>query len=201
MVNALSGVDPFQTSTVRLFMWKYNLLRNCSREEIDAVLAAFRRYWRAWRKKDAAAPPGRTLTRAEVRERFEDLFRRLHRAHSRNWISGTSKLLWCMHPHDIVIYDRFVHSALTTLQPLEPALRDLEQIGPNQSPEEAGTEGVVDHYMRAWDLVQALRSAYQEELATLRLQHSRASEYAWDIRVLDRLLVYLGNPSWEPASK
>lgn len=97
VVAVLAGVLPYDNGVVKRFVAKYNLLRNCSREEISAILAAFSRFWKSWRAKEGlGAPPH--LDRDGVRLRFNDLFQRLYNAKKRNWISGTSKLLWCMYP-------------------------------------------------------------------------------------------------------
>jgi hypothetical protein len=52
VVAVLAGVLPYDNAVVKRFMAKYNLLRNCSREEISAILAAFFRFWKSWRMKE-----------------------------------------------------------------------------------------------------------------------------------------------------
>jgi hypothetical protein len=207
IVPMLAGAGSYDEMVAKRFMAKYNLLRNCSREEIKHILAAFHRFWLEWREKEGTSECEQSLTSAAVEERFTDLFKRLYRVKPRNWISATSKLLWCMYPRQLVIYDRFVQTALTTLQPLEPALASMspyERIGSPQAPEDKNGIGIsVKHYMRVWAMVHVLLTAYGTQLAVLQKKHGVALErsYIWDIRVLDRLLVFLGNPNWAPSRK
>lgn len=51
-----------------------------------------------------------------IEKLYSELFVALNRQVARSWMSATSKLLWCLYPDDIVIYDAFVHRTLVVMQ-------------------------------------------------------------------------------------
>lgn len=190
----------FDADLVHAWMSRYGILRNVNGAGRDRVFEAIESYWSLARKRGWLAPKRGTLARDDVRTRFAELFVHLYQAKPRNWTSATSKILWCMHPRHVVLYDRFVVTALTALQYLDPSLRGTERIGAPHTPEsEKDIELSVDHYMRVFTCVRELALAYRTVLLAERSKTQRALPYAYEIRILDKLLVYIGNPSWEPG--
>lgn len=107
-------------------------------------------------------------------------------------MSATSKLLWCLYPRDIVIYDAFVHRALVVLQCVDPDLAGTERIG--AAPKiNAPThiDPAVAGYMRYQALVGKLLTVHTPTLNELRLKHKE--QYPYDIRIVDKLLWMIGN--------
>lgn len=117
---------------------------------------------------------------------------------ARKWLSAASKLLWCHYPHDIPMYDRFVFQAMTTLQGVEPALFHAERLGvlkPKNNRESADQfyKREAQHYLRYRRAILAVYASYSELLDDLRSKYNVA--YPYDLRLLDKLLLILGNPS------
>jgi hypothetical protein len=110
----------------------------------------------------------------------------------RSWMSATSKLLWCLYPRDIVIYDAFVHRTLVTLQCVDPDLAGTERIGAAPKIEtHAHIDPAVAAYIRYQSLVRRLLTVHTPALNELRRQHKE--QYLYDIRIVDKLLWMIGD--------
>lgn len=64
-----------------------------------------------------------------LRNIYSELFKSLFDEVNRSWVSATSKLLWCIYPDAIVIYDSFVERALVVMQCLDRELSKFPRIG------------------------------------------------------------------------
>lgn len=129
---------------------------------------------------------------ATIAALYRELLSALYEVKARSWMSATSKLLWCLYPSDIVIYDAFVHRALVTLQCVDPDLSGTERIG--GAPKiEAPTDidQAVAAYMRYQALVRKLLRVHTPTLDALRSRHKE--QYQYDVRIVDKLLWMIGD--------
>ncbi|SFO89464.1 hypothetical protein SAMN05216567_103221 [Variovorax sp. OK605] len=137
----------------------------------------------------------RRITRvndATVADLYRELLTALFKVKSRSWMSATSKLLWCLYPRDIVIYDAFVHRALVTLQCVDPDLAGTERIGAAPMIKAlADIDPAVATYMRYQGLVRKLLTVHTPALTELRRKHKE--QYQYDIRIVDKLLWMIGD--------
>ncbi len=129
---------------------------------------------------------------AAVAALFHELLLALFEVQQRSWMSATSKLLWCLYPRDIVIYDAFVHRALVTLQCVDPDLAGTERIGgAPKIKTKVHLKQAVSAYMRYQGLVRKLLDVHQAELDKLRRNHGEL--YPYDVRIVDKLLWMIGD--------
>ncbi|MDD2662528.1 MAG: hypothetical protein PHD19_02090 [Dechloromonas sp.] len=130
---------------------------------------------------------------------FETLLRELYKANQRSWISATSKLLWCLYPNDIAIYDSFVHRSLTVLQSLEPALSSLKPLtNAPRIDSEAKIGAAGDYYGNYLAMIKRLQD---ENLAFLNEQSQSRDKQPPDIRIIDKILWMIGDPNKAHATK
>lgn len=127
----------------------------------------------------------------DVRELFSVLLNAFYEVVPRKWISAVSKLLWCSFPHEIAIYDAFVHRSLIVLQGVTPYLAEMPRLG-NTPPVKKGKDiqELVEFYMSYRKMILAIQKHHQDQLDDLRKKYSE--QYAYDIRILDKLLWLLG---------
>ena len=134
------------------------------------------------------------LDDSAVSKVFSDLLGALYAEVPRGWISATSKLLWCLYPGDVVIYDTFVHRALTVMQCIDSDLTGFNRIG--ATPTLKGASDIANatkHYVNYQAMVRRLLFRHADLLNELRTQ--RSETYPYDIRILDKLLWMIGDPS------
>lgn len=132
----------------------------------------------------------------DVASRFSDLYIALYDVLPRTWTSATSKLLWCMFPDTIVIYDSFVHRAALVLQCVDPVLRRYPRIGwPPSVTTKSEIAAAVAFYLNFQLIVRTLAETHAALLNDLRIQH--AETYPYDIRILDKLLWMIGDADYE----
>ena len=84
-------------------------------------------------------------------------------------MSATSKLLWCIYPDEVVIYDSFVERALVVLQCLERDLAGFPRIGVAPTVKQtADIAAAIKHYMNYQDVVRHILKQYAGVLKLLR---------------------------------
>ncbi len=174
---------------VKAWMRNYGLFQGVSGQQRSAAVKAFLRF------VDGLNVLHTRLTPADTAAVYESLMRSLHRAVPRGWVSASSKLLWCVYPHDFVIYDTFVHRAMVVLQCLDDDLIPYPRIGTTPSVEAVSDiKGAVDHYMNFQALVKLLQKKHQVTLDSLRQKHHE--QYPYDVRIVDKLLWMMGNATF-----
>lgn len=122
---------------------------------------------------------------------FNTLHTKLYYASgNRKCLSATSKLLWCMYPNDIVIYDAFVARAILILQCLDKDLASLARfdVPPQKSPD---STSMTQYYMSYYNLVITLFNKNKDVLTELRDLHP--NDYKYDLRIFDKLLWMMGS--------
>jgi hypothetical protein len=167
---------------VLLLAWmkEYGLFQGITGQHRVLVVDTFLQY-------ASKVPRNCRITVDTIEVRYSELLLALYRQVARSWMSATSKLLWCLYPHDIVIFDAFVHRSLVVMQCLDEPLGAFPRIG--VAPKIVG-EGdlatAVSHYMNYQTMVRHLLSVHANRLEQLRSKHSES--YPFDIRIIDKLL-------------
>lgn len=122
---------------------------------------------------------------------FNTLHTKLYYASGkRKCLSATSKLLWCMYPNDIVIYDAFVARAILILQCLD---KDLVSMGRFHVPPQKSDDSrpMTNYYLSYSNLVTTLFNKHKHVLTELR--KSNPNDYTYDLRIFDKLLWMMGS--------
>lgn len=108
-------------------------------------------------------------------------------------MSATSKLLWCLYPDTIVIYDTFVHRTLIVMQSIDDDLSAFPRVGaPRSIDGEADIVAATTHYMNYQAMVRRLQTRHWQLLRDLRKRYNES--YPYDVRIIDKLLWMIGNP-------
>ena len=137
---------------VRDWMLRYRLFQGIETATRITAVETFLKYAKTLKAKRSS------LQSEEVRRLFQELLTAFWKQTDRGWISATSKLLWCVYPKDVVIYDSFVHRALIVLQSIDDDLKQLPKVGWQPSLKSASDiESAVEHYMRYQNMVWCLR--------------------------------------------
>lgn len=131
-----------------------------------------------------------------LRNTYSRLFKVLFNTVNRSWMSATSKLLWCIYPDNIVIYDSFVECALVVMQCLDAELSKFPRIGiAPKVTHESDIVVATNHYMNYQEMVKNL---YERNIKILNeLRNKYGETYPHDIRIIDKLLWMIGNPKYE----
>src|SRR6266705_1042898 len=104
-----------------------------------------------------------------VKTLYSGLFTTLFRQILRSWMSATSKLLWCIYPESIVIYDSFVHRTLVVMQRIDSDLSAFPRIGtPPKVKREIDIKQAANYYVTYQALVRRLQRVHNKTLAHLR---------------------------------
>jgi hypothetical protein len=111
-------------------------------------------------------------------------------------ISATSKLLWCIYPKDVILFDSFVLRAITVLMYLEPEFHGYKKIG--KRPDEK--ESIIKYYIDYYEIVNTLYNKYTPILKEMETIKPSGPD-VYRIRVWDKLLWMLGNPNELDFSK
>jgi hypothetical protein len=128
----------------------------------------------------------------QIRRLYIELFTALYQSVLRSWMSATSKLLWCLYPSTVVIYDTFVHRTLAVMQCIDDDLAGFPRIGaPPSIDGEGDIENAAEHYMNYQAMVRKLQAAHSQLLRDLRSRHNES--YPYDVRIMDKLLWMIGN--------
>ena len=127
---------------------------------------------------------------------LEKDFRELHsifcKIKKRKWLSATSKLLWCINPNDIVIYDAFVERVISVLQCIDKDLAKLPRINyPPKIKDDTNGLLMTKHFINYSNIVKELLRKHQILLDELKKQTN--SDYQYDLRILDKLLWIMGD--------
>jgi hypothetical protein len=131
-------------------------------------------------------------TTQDIEAMYAALFGALYDEVPRSWASATSKLLWCLYPETVVIYDAFVHRALVVMQCIDDDLAGFPRIGgAPKIQNKADVAPAVQHYMNYQTMVHHLLTVHAQLLADLRELHNE--QYQYDIRILDKVLWMIGN--------
>ena len=183
---AMLKEGPPAPSLVKSWMKDYGLFQGITGRDRDAVVRCFLGFAGSHRRQ-------RTISDDVVKTLYDGLFSALYSEVPRSWMSATSKLLWCLYPESIVIYDAFVLRALVVMQRIDADLSGLDRIGsPPTIKMKADIERATAYYLRYQIMVRRLKSVHAATLDELRQRNHET--YPYDIRIMDKLLWMLGNP-------
>jgi len=178
---------PQDADLVRTWMREYGLFQGITTQDRNAVVKQFLHFAGQHERTDNQP------SAADIEALFTELLTALHRQVPRSWVSASSKLLWCLYPQTVVIYDAFVHRALVAMQCLDDDLADFPRIGAApRIGSEADIPLAVRHYMNYHAMVHQLFSVHRELLNDLRSKYGVT--YPYDIRIIDKVLWMIGNP-------
>ncbi|HEY0543997.1 MAG TPA: hypothetical protein VGC91_01270 [Pyrinomonadaceae bacterium] len=172
---------------VKSWMRGYGLFQGIITENRDKIANRFLSFATSVRATVSVAD------RKILEEKYSELFTALFSEVNRSWMSATSKLLWCIYPNEVVIYDSFVARALVVMQCLDGDLANFPRINvPPKVARESEIVLAVKHYMNYQDMVKHIFERNFDTLNELRKEHKE--NYPHDIRIIDKLLWMIGNP-------
>jgi hypothetical protein len=183
---AMLRVGPPDPNLVQAWMRNYGLFQGITAQNRVAIVNRYLKF-----AAEHVRHPGEPSA-AEIQTMYADLFRAFYGAVPRSWASATSKLLWCLYPETVVIYDAFVHRVLVVMQCIDADLASFPRIG--EAPKikaETDIALAVEHYMNYQAMVHQLLTAHEQLLAALRVRNRET--YPYDIRILDKVLWMFGN--------
>jgi len=174
-------------SLVKSWMRDYGLFQGISTDDRDKTAKRFLSF------STSVGPMPTVIDKKFIEGKYSELFEALFDEVKRTWISATSKLLWCIYPNEVVLYDSFVWQTLVVMQWLDSELASFPRIGvaPSVAP---GSEIAlaVRHYMNYQDMVRYISERNSGTLNELRAKHQEL--YPHDIRIIDQLLWMVGKP-------
>lgn len=185
MVSMLRDA-PHNPGLVALWMQNYGLFQGITAPNRAAIVDRFLQFVTA-----------HELIVGDVRDDqicvlYTELFTALFQTVRRSWMSATSKLLWCLYPSTVVIYDAFVHRTLSVMQCIDDDLAGFSRIGaPPSIDKDSDIEPAVQHYMNYQAMVRRLQTVHSQLLRDLRTRYNES--YPYDVRIMDKLLWMIGN--------
>ena len=185
LIVEMLKTDQSNAGLVKSWMLDYALFQGITGNNRDAIANCFLEFARSHVRVSH-------ITDDVVKTLYNELFKALHKKVPRGWTSATSKLLWCLYPNDIVIYDSFVHRSLVVLQCIDNDISGFPRIGiAPQIKSACDIEQATEHYMTYQSIVRKLLSTHAKTLSALR--HRFKEEYPYDIRIMDKILWMIGN--------
>lgn len=180
----------YDLAVITGWMQKYGLFQGVTTADRRAVVEAFVKF-------AMSGPHAPRITLVEVHGQYEALYTALFGAVTRGWTSATSKLLWCLYPYDVAIYDAFVWRTLVVFQELDEEMRTTDRIGSPPWGKGTGSKqdllsAGVTHYRHYSRLIDMLFRRHRDVLDECRQRHG--IQYPYDIRILDKLLWMIGHP-------
>ena len=162
MIAMLRGGQP-DVNLVQTWMRDYGLFQGITAENRVAIADRFLEFSAQHDLFDHEPSAN------EIQAMYAELFEALYGTVPRGWVSATSKLLWCLYPETVVIYDAFVHRTLSVMQCLDDSLAGFPRIG--EPPSIRGINDIqiaVQHYMNYQAMVRELLATHSQLLQELR---------------------------------
>ena len=185
MVSMLHD-GPHSLALVTSWMRDYGLFQGITNQNRAAIVKRFLHFVETHEQIDG------DISDEQIEMFYRELFTALFHTVQRSWMSATSKLLWCLYPNTVVIYDAFVHRTLSVMQCLDDSLADFPRIGePTSIRRVDDIEIAARHYMNYQAMVRNLLNTHSQLLQELRTQHNES--YPYDVRIMDKLLWMIGN--------
>lgn len=167
---------------IKDWMRDYGLFQGIKKEVRNKIAEAYIEF----------AYSNRQFSEVEIGPMFQRLHERFKGIETRRWLSATSKLLWCMQPELIVIYDAFVARAVLVLQCLNEELAKFPRIGtPPNAKKDPNSELMTTYYLNYQDMVKAIYEEHSDYILSLKAQQN--ADYSYDLRIMDKLLWIMGN--------
>jgi hypothetical protein len=185
MVDMLRN-GPHDPNLVTSWMRDYGLFQGITNANREAIVVRFLQFVTSHELS------ANDMSDNQIKELYTELLTSLFQTVQRSWMSATSKLLWCLYPNTVVIYDAFVHRTLSVMQCLDDSLVSFPRIG--ASPSIRGVDDIqiaALHYMNYQAMVRKLLNTHSQLLQELRTRHGES--YPYDVRIMDKLLWMIGN--------
>lgn len=173
------NLDP---QTVKRWMQGYGLFQGIKSEVRNQISNAYVDFVSSHRPD----------THKDLKQEFFRLHETFYIIQNRKWISAASKLLWCLYPHNTVIYDAFVERSILVLQCVDEDLIQMPRLG--KSPKSNSPDFLTkstEYYWAYSLLVKKLHQKYQPLIS--QLKSDLGSTYPYDIRLTDKLLWLMGD--------
>jgi len=172
---------------IKSWMLDYSLWQGISNSDRDKVVEAIPRII-----SGCPAAFDQTNRTEFVRKVYRHVFIGLYETVNRNWLSATSKLLWCKYPADFVIFDSFVERSIIVMQWFNDELAEMTRIGaPPKAITGRNHDEYIDFYMRFSQMVYAL---FMQACSTLvECREATKQSYPYDIRIFDKILWLTAN--------
>lgn len=186
LMVAMLQKGPQDPALVQAWMREYGLFQGVTAPNRNAVVNRFLKF--ATEHQRHPQEPNDD----EIQALYINLLRALHDEVARSWVSATSKLLWCLYPNTIVIYDAFVHRALAVMQCIDDDLEGFPRVG--EPPRIGGVADIAvaaQHYMNYQAMVRHLLCVHAQLLQDLRARYNE--QYPYDVRIMDKALWMIGN--------
>lgn len=187
IVSDIEIVNKIESNTldkkiVKSWMRDYGLLRGISSQNIESIVNTYLNTYKIIKDGNC-----------DLKENYRHLYNAFYKSTPRGWLSATSKLLWCIFPNDVVIYDSFVERTIIILQKLENDLLDIKNLG--SKPNSKNEEEMINYYFRYYTLINKLYIKYLSiiEAGSNSYKKKYNIEYPYKIRIIDKLLWMLGN--------
>ena len=163
----------------------YRVLRSFPREKSQEIASQIIEF--ADEPRQARLPKDSLIPEyARLRERIRQVAPRSPKTGKlREVTSLTSKALWCCYPYDVPIFDNY---ALRALQVISRLCHMATSQGNNSDDESKEYARFVDVWLQVYDEVKPVI-----DVASL-------DGYAYKVRVLDRLLWYLGQTNFDSSN-
>jgi len=185
-VKAALRNNSLDVALVTSWMTHYNLFQGRTTDQRRRVAMRFLRFAKDADKRANLAD------RKVLQAAYAKLFRALYDEVNRSWMSATSKLLWCIYPDTVAIYDSFVERALIVMQVLDDGLARFPRIGSPPSVKSVeDIAGATAYYLNYSDMVRHLFERHTGTLNKLRKQYNES--YPHDIRIIDKMLWMIGS--------
>lgn len=174
------------TKIVKSWMRSYSLFQGITGDIRDRIASDYINF----------AYDNRMFKEDEIDKKFKELHGRLKSVKDRKWISASSKLLWCLQPEIVVMYDSYVERAVSVLQCCDVELAKLHRVNsPPNIKKDIDSREMTKHYMNYQDIVKLIYRKYLPLIEELKKRNQ--VEYKYDIRIIDKLLWIMGNASAE----
>jgi len=187
MIDMLANGENYNPELVMSWMRDYGLWQGIKAEDRNKIVSSIPKIFKNLPSKFEQSDRS-DFTRTV----YSTVFMGFYDQVNRNWLSASSKLLWCKYPHDFVIFDAFVERAVIVMQWFDAHLEGLPRLGaPPKKITPNNISEYVDFYMRYSDFIWAIFERERQTLEQCRVRQNQ--DYQYDIRILDKILWFAAN--------
>jgi hypothetical protein len=187
MVKMFAREIPYSPGQLKSWMYKYGLWQGIPDDNRELIVNAIPEILNSLPDKFDQANRS-----AFTRSAYQVMFSGLYDSVNRNWLSASSKLLWCKYPADFIIFDAFVERAIIVMQWFDDHLVHLPRLGaPPKSITPKNISEYIDFYMRYNEMVFRLFVYTSDTLNECRTATNEP--YPYDIRIFDKILWLTAN--------
>lgn len=187
MKDIMQGRVEFDNNFVTSWMVNYGLFQGLNGKQRVAIVNSINANLAGLHKTNPIL-----ISDDHIIDRFRILYTELYLTVNRSWLSATSKLLWCVYPDDVAIYDSFVERTIIVMQWLDADLSKLPRLGnvPNLKSSD-DIPNMVSYYNNYQNMIKVLFNKSKPAFNQLRNEYNEL--YPHDIRIFDKILWIIGN--------